>query len=168
LISDSLEKKMRSTKANAIGLAIFLSVCFLRFEVGSWVTATSVTTWYRSLQKASFNPPEGYFSPVWIVLYFLMAIAGWRIWSIGNSRAERVALVFFAVQLGLNMAWSVLFFGYQRVGLALAEMIVLLLTVMATTVLFWRIDRLSGLLLAPYLLWLGFATVLTTFIWRLN
>jgi tryptophan-rich sensory protein len=77
-------------------------------------------------------------------------------------------LVFFAVQLGLNMAWSVLFFGYQRVGLALAEMIVLLLTVMATTVLFWRIDRLSGLLLAPYLLWLGFATVLTTFIWRLN
>ena len=159
---------MRSPKANGIGLATFLSVCFLRFEVGSWVTATSVGTWYRSLQKASFNPPEGYFSPVWIILYFLMAIAGWRIWSIGDSRVERVALVFFAVQLALNMVWSVLFFGYQKVGFALAEMIVLLLTVMATTVLFWRIDRLSGLLLTPYLLWLGFATVLTAFIWRLN
>jgi len=62
---------MRSPKANAIGLATFLSICFLRFEAGSWVTATSVGTWYRSLHKASFNPPDGYFSPVWIILYFL-------------------------------------------------------------------------------------------------
>lgn len=159
---------MRSQKANAIGLFIFLSVCFLRFEIGSWVTASSVSTWYRSLHKASFNPPEGYFSPVWIILYFMMALAGWRIWRIGDSRAERIALIFFAVQLALNMVWSVLFFGYQRIDLALAEMLVLLLTVMSTTILFWRIDRLAGLLLVPYLVWLGFATVLTAWIWRLN
>jgi tryptophan-rich sensory protein len=159
---------MRTQKASAIGLATFLAVCFLRFEIGSWITATSVDTWYRSLRKASFNPPEGYFSPVWVVLYFLMAVAGWRIWRNGDTRAERVALVLFAVQLALNMLWSVLFFGHQRIDLALAEMLVLLVTVMVTTVLFWRIDRLAGILLVPYLLWLGFATVLTASIWKLN
>ena len=107
-------------------------------------------------------------SPVWIVLYFLMAIAGWRVWRMGDSRAERVALMFFAAQLALNMVWSVLFFGYQRIDLALAEMIILLLTVIATTVLFWRLDRLAAILMAPYLLWLGFASVVTASIWRLN
>ena len=159
---------MRSQKASAVGLVAFLAICYLRFEIGSMVTATSVGTWYLSLHKASFNPPDGYFSPVWIVLYFLMAIAGWRVWRNGDSRGERIALAFFAAQLALNMVWSVLFFGYQRIDLALAEMIVLLLIVIATTILFWRLDRLAGILMAPCLLWLGFATLLTASIWKLN
>ena len=97
-----------------------------------------------------------------------MALAGWRVWRNGDSRAERFALLLFAFQLALNMVWSVLFFGYQRIDLALAEMLFLLLTVIVTTVLFWRIDRLAGVLLVPYSLWLIFATVLTIYIWRLN
>ena len=159
---------MRSQKASALGLAVFLLICFVRFEVGSVVTASSVGTWYASLNKAPFNPPDGSFSPVWIVLYFMMAVSGWRVWRHGDSRAERVALGFFAAQLALNMVWSVLFFGYRKIDFALAEMLVLLLTAITTSVLFWRIDRTAGVLMAPYVLWLGFATVLTTYIWRLN
>jgi len=159
---------MRSQTASTTGLIAFLLVCYVRFKAGSMVTATSVGTWYQSLHKASFNPPDRYFSPAWIILYFLMAIAGWRVWRIGNSRPNRIALALFAVQLALNMGWSVLFFGYRRVGLALAEMLLLLFIVGITTVLFWRIDRVAGILLAPYLLWLGFATVLTVYIWKLN
>ncbi len=159
---------MRSRKANAIGLAVFLAVCYVRFEIGKKVTATSVGTWYQALHKAPFNPPDRVFAPVWIVLYFLMAVAGWRVWRVGDSRSGRVALGSFAVQLALNMLWSVLFFGYQRVGFALAEMLVLLAIVLLTTVLFWRIDRVAGALLAPYAAWLVFATILTVCIWRLN
>jgi len=159
---------MRSHKASAIGLFAFLLICYFRFELGSKITATSVGTWYQHLNKAPFNPPDGSFSPVWIVLYFLMALAGWRVWRLGDSGRARLALGFFAVQLALNMGWSALFFGYQQVGLALAEMLLLLATVIVTTVLFWRIDRFAGMLLAPYALWLVFATVLTAYIWRLN
>lgn len=150
------------------GLIAFLVICYFRFKVGSLVTATSVGTWYQGLHKAPFNPPDKVFSPVWIILYFLMAVAGWRVWRIGNSAAERLALAVFAAQLALNMLWSVLFFGYQRIDLALAEMLVLLATVIVATVLFWRIDRPAGVLLAPYALWLVFATILTVYIWRLN
>ncbi len=159
---------MRSKTTNAIGLIVFLGLCYFRLKIGSAVTATSVGTWYQVLNKASFNPPDGVFTPVWIVLYFMMAIAGWRVWRHGNSRKISQALALFALQLGLNFFWSVLFFGYQRVALALAEMLVLFLTVVATTVLFWRIDRLAAWLLVPYLLWLVFATVLTYFVWVLN
>jgi translocator protein len=159
---------MRSQRASAIGLIVFLTICYLRFEIGKKVTATTVGTWYQALHKASFNPPDSVFAPAWIILYFLMAVAGWRVWRHGSSREERYALVLFAVQLALNLVWSVLFFGFQRIDLALAEMLVLLLIVTSTTMLFWRIDRLAGILLAPYVLWLGFATVLTSFIWILN
>lgn len=159
---------MRTQRASAIGLAVFLAICFLRFELGKLVTDSSVGSWYQTLRKAPFNPPDGFFSPVWVVLYFMMAVGGWRVWRHGDSRDQRIALTLFAVQLALNLGWSVLFFGYQRIDLAFAEMLVLVLTVIATTMRFWKIDRIAGILLLPYVLWLGFATVLLAFIWTLN
>ncbi len=159
---------MRSRTTSAIGLVVFLGLCYFRLQMGSYVTATTVATWYRDLNKAPFNPPNDVFTPVWIVLFFLMAFAGWRVWRHGNSRAVVIALALFSVQLGLNFLWSVLFFGYQRVGLAFAEMLVLFLTVAVMTYLFWRIDRLAAVLMIPYILWLVFATVLTLYILILN
>ena len=161
-------KKMRTQRASAIGLAVFLLILFLRFETGKLVTDSSVATWYQALHKAPFNPPEGFFSPVWVVLYFLMAVAGWRVWRLGNARAVRIALLLFGVQLALNLGWSVLFFGFQRIDLALVEMAMLVVTVILTTQRFWYLDRLAGILLLPYLLWLGFATILLSSIWKLN
>ena len=136
--------------------------------MGKLVTDSSVGTWYQGLHKAAFNPPEGFFSPVWVVLYFLIAVAGWRVWRLGNARAVRIALLLFGVQLALNLGWSVLFFGFQRIDLALVEMAMLVVTVILTTQRFWYLDRLAGILLLPYLLWLGFATILLWYIWKLN
>ena len=96
-----------------------------------------------------------------------MAIAGWRIWRV-RSKAGRRALAVFAVQLGLNLAWSFLFFGLQQIGLALVEVTLLLLAILATMVLFWRIDRLAGVLFLPYLLWVAYATLLNASLWWLN
>ena len=97
-----------------------------------------------------------------------MAIAGWRVWRVPQSTARRKALAVYALQLGLNLAWSFLFFGLQHLGLALVEITVLLMAIATTTVLFWRIDRLAGALFVPYFSWVGFATALNAALWLLN
>ncbi len=158
----------RSKRAGAIGLIVFLALCYGRFYLGSMVTASSVGTWYQTLNKAPFNPPDRFFSPVWVLLYFMMAIAGWRVWKKQSSTAGRYALILFSVQLTLNLGWSVLFFGYQKVGLALLEMFVLIFTVILTTLHFWAIDRNAGILFLPYAVWLLFAAVLNGFIFFMN
>ena len=132
------------------------------------VTASSVGTWYQTLNKASFNPPDWVFSPIWVLLYFMMAVAGWRIWTKNSAGAGRYALLLFSVQLALNLGWSVLFFGYQQVGIALLEMFVLIFTVTLTTLQFWAIDRNAGILFLPYGVWLLFAAVLNGFIFFMN
>jgi translocator protein len=125
-------------------------------------------TWYQTLHKAPFNPPDGFFSPIWVLLYFMMAIAGWRVWTKSSSAAGRYALFLFSVQLALNLGWSVLFFGYQMVGLALLEMVVLIFTVILTTLHFWVIDKWAGILFLPYGVWLLFAVLLNGFIFFMN
>lgn len=150
------------------GLVVFLVLCLAVSGIGGAITATSVGTWYQTLQKPPFNPPDWVFAPVWTALYVLMAIAAWRVWRCVRVEAGRKALMVFAVQLGLNLAWSFLFFGLQRVGLALFEVTILLLAIIANTVLFWRIDRLAGALFVPYLLWVAYAAVLNASLWFLN
>lgn len=150
-----------------LGLVVFVVLCLVVSGIGGAVTATSVGTWYQTLEKPPFNPPDWVFAPVWTTLYVLMAIAGWRVWR-ARTKAGRRALAVFAIQLGLNLAWSFLFFGFQQIGLALVEVAVLLLAILATMALFWRIDRLAGALFLPYLLWVGYATLLNASLWRLN
>ena len=153
---------------NTLGLVVLLLLCFAVSGIGGAATSTSVGTWYQTLQKPSFNPPSWIFGPVWTALYIFMAIAGWRVWRLGPSIAGRRALVLFAVQLLLNVGWSLLFFGAQRIDLALAEIVVLLATIVGTAVLFGRLDRWAGALFVPYVLWVGFATLLNASIWWLN
>ena len=98
----------------------------------------------------------------------MMAIAGWRVWTKNSSAAGRYALFLFSVQLALNLGWSVLFFGYQQVGLALLEMVVLIFMVILTTLHFWTIDKWAGILFIPYGVWLLFAVVLNGFIFFMN
>ncbi|NIR28387.1 MAG: tryptophan-rich sensory protein [Gammaproteobacteria bacterium] len=145
-----------------------MALCFAVSGIGGGVTATSVDTWYQTLQKPSFNPPDWVFAPVWTALYLLMAIAGWRVWRRARAEPRQAALTLFGAQLGLNLAWSFLFFGFQRIGLALLDIVVLLLAIIITTVLFWRIDRLAGALFVPYALWVAYATVLNAALWSLN
>ena len=143
-----------------------LALCCAVAGIGGWVTATTVESWYPTLAKPGFTPPDRVFGPVWSVLYAMMAVAAWLAWRRVGWR-DRALGLFFA-QLALNLAWSVLFFGLQLVGAALAEILLLLALIAATTLAFWRIDRRAGLLLVPYLLWVGYASLLNGAIWLIN
>jgi tryptophan-rich sensory protein len=151
-----------------LGLLAFLAVCLTVSGAGGAITATSVGTWYQALNKPPFNPPDWVFAPVWITLYVLMAISAWRVWRRTRFTGRWRALILFAMQLGLNLLWSLLFFGLQQIGLAMAEIAILLLAIALNAAMFWRIDRLAGALFVPYLLWVGYATVLNGSLWILN
>jgi tryptophan-rich sensory protein len=152
--------------ARIASLVVAVGLCLAVGALGGWVTATSVKTWYPLLNKPSFTPPDWLFGPVWTVLYVLMGVAAWRVWRAG-ARA-RHALALFALQLALNLAWSVVFFGLHRIGTAVAVIVLLEVAILATVAAFRQIDRPAAALLLPYALWVGFATVLNIAVWRLN
>ena len=155
-------------RLDLFGLFVFVTLCLFVSAAGGMVTATSVDTWYQALAKPSFNPPDWVFAPVWTTLYFLMSVSGWRIWRLRASRATRGALALFGLQLFLNFAWSALFFGFQRIDLALIDIVILLVAIVANMTLFWRIERLATLLLVPYAAYVVFAIALNVSIWLLN
>lgn len=157
-----------SRRADLLGLAGFLLACFAVAAAAGAATADSVATWYPTLNKPAFTPPDWVFAPAWTVLYAAMAVAGWRVWRKVGFAGGRNALTLFAIQLLLNGAWSFLFFGAKAIGIALVDIVVLLLVIAATTAVFWRIDRIAGLLFVPYLLWVGYATALNAGIWLAN
>jgi tryptophan-rich sensory protein len=136
--------------------------------LGGWVTADSVKTWYTTINKPSFTPPNWVFGPVWTGLYVLMGVAAWRVWCKAWPNQLRVPLALFAVQLALNLAWSVVFFGAHRIGGAVVVIVGLEAAILATMVAFRRIDGLAALLLMPYALWVAFAAVLNIAVWQLN
>jgi translocator protein len=147
-------------------LAAFLALCFAVAAISGAVTRASVDTWYPTLAKPAFTPPDWVFAPVWTALYATMALAAWLVWRRVGSQGG--AMYLFFAQLALNLLWSILFFGLQLVGLALIDIVVLVVLIALTTVAFWRIDRRAGLLLVPYLLWVVYATALNGAIWRMN
>jgi len=151
-----------------LALAGFFAICFAAAAVGVWLTGDAIETWYRPLQKPSFNPPNWVFGPAWTVLYSMMAVAAWLVWNERDRRDVALPLALFGVQLVLNAAWSGIFFGMHNPAAALVEIAVLWLTILATLIAFGRVKRLAGALLAPYLAWVTFATVLNFAIWRLN
>lgn len=136
--------------------------------IGSFFTAQSVRTWYATLAKPDWNPPSWVFGPVWISLYTLMGISAFLVWENKNASGTKTALVFYAIQLALNALWSILFFGIKNPALAFAEILVLLLFILITTFLFWKIDYRAGILLLPYIAWVSFASFLNYNIWKLN
>jgi benzodiazapine receptor len=150
-------------------VSLAVSICIVAgvAVIGGLATASSVTSWYVGLNKPSFNPPNWVFGPAWTALYILMAVAAWRVWRRGAGRAS-AALGLYAVQLALNGAWSVIFFGLRQPALALADISALLVLILAAAVAFWRIDRGAGLMMIPYIAWVSFALALNLEIWRLN
>ncbi|MGE4220859.1 MAG: TspO/MBR family protein [Alphaproteobacteria bacterium] len=153
-------------RRDLIALAGFVLLCLAVGGLGSVATASSVGSWYQQLAKPSFNPPDWVFAPVWTTLYVMIAIAGWRVW---RRRALRgLPLMAYALQLALNLLWTVLFFGLRSPAAGAVEIVPLFAAILWTAVLFLRHDRWAGLLFLPYLLWVGFAAVLTVAIWSLN
>jgi len=158
----------RNRLVDLIVLAFFVALCLGIGALGAAVVASSVDTWYAELAKPPFTPPDRLFGPVWTVLYVLMAIAAWRVWRATDRDTRRGPLTLFALQLALTLGWTVVFFGLQKIGAAVATIVVLDVGVAVTTLAFRPIDRWAGLLMVPYLAWVAFATVLNIAIWRLN
>ena len=136
--------------------------------IGSFFTVSSVNTWYLDIAKPVWNPPSWIFGPVWVTLYILMGIAAYMIWRKRNSSNVKLALSVYGVHLVLNALWSIIFFGLQNPGLAFIEILVLLVFILGTMFLFWRINRWAAILLLPYLGWVSFASFLNYNIWYLN
>lgn len=152
-----------------IRLAIAVAIPLLVGGLSGFATARGVQDWYPGLVKPSFNPPSWVFGPVWTLLYLMMGIAAFLVWQKGLANgAVKTALALFAIQLALNGLWSILFFGMRSPGLALADIILLWLSIGATLVLFWRLTPVAGMLLLPYEAWVTFAVVLNGSIWLLN
>ena len=137
--------------------------------IGGFFTASKIPTWYMTLVMPSWQPPSWVFGPVWTTLYFLMGVAAAMIWSQRKQSPQaKTALIVYGVQLVLNILWSVFFFGLQSPALAFVCIVVLWLAIVATIYHFWRIRRVAGVLLIPYIFWVGFASVLNYTIWSLN
>lgn len=148
-----------------IHLLLWLVLCLGAGAIGALFTMESVRVWYPSLHKPSWTPPAWLFSPVWTVLYLMMAVAAYRITLRGSGF---MPLTLFLAQLAFNAAWSPVFFGAHRIGAALVVLALLWLTLAATTVVFFRRDKLAGALLVPYFAWCSFAGALNLALWRLN
>jgi tryptophan-rich sensory protein len=150
-------------------LAAFIAVSFLAAGLGSAATTQAITTWYPTIAKPSWNPPNGVFAPVWTTLFVLMSVAAWRAWRVAATPADATkTLALYGAQLVLNVLWSVLFFTLHRPGLALVEIVVFLALLVTLQVRFARTDRLAAILWSPYVAWVGFASVLNGTIWWLN
>lgn len=152
------------SRSRYISLVVFLALSFSASALGAFFQPGD---WYAALEKPSWNPPSWVFGPVWTVLYVLIAVAAWRVWTRWGREAS-LAITVWGVQMVLNALWSYLFFGVRQPGLAFGEIVLLWLAIAATIWLFWRRDRIAALLLTPYLAWVSFAAVLNFTIWRLN
>lgn len=151
-----------------IRLIVSLIICQLAGFIGSFFTTPAIPGWYASLEKPGFNPPNWLFSPVWIFLFVLMGVTLYILWQNTAKREARSALIFFIIQLGLNILWSVLFFGLKSPMLAFVEIILLWIFILLTMIKASRVARATVFLLLPYILWVSFAAVLNFFLWRLN
>lgn len=161
---------MQRTKAREIVEAVVsIIVCQGAGLIGSIATFSAIPTWYASLVKPPFNPPNWVFGPVWTTLYTLMGIAAFLVWRKGiRDRQVRIALAIFVVQLVLNVLWSVVFFGLHSLLGGVILIVILWAAILLSIITFFRASKVAGGLLIPYILWVSFATVLNFSLWSLN
>jgi benzodiazapine receptor len=143
-------------------LLLSIVVCLSAGFIGSVFTFPSIPTWYASLVKPSFSPPNCIFGPVWTTLYILMGIAMYLVWQ------KKGSLKLFLVHLGFNAGWSIVFFGLRSILGGMAVIITLWGLIVYLTRAFYRIDKRAAYLLTPYLIWVSFASVLNFSLLILN
>jgi benzodiazapine receptor len=160
---------MRLQASDIVSLVVAVVIPLVVGGLGGAATAPSIPAWYQGLNKPTWNPPNWVFGPVWTLLYILMGIAAWLVWRRGWDNPQvQVALAIFGIQLLLNLFWSLIFFGLHSPGWAVLEIVALWGFILATIVLFYRLESAAGLLLIPYQLWVTFAAALNAAVWQLN
>lgn len=157
---------MNPALRNMVVLAGLILLCLGTGAIGGWVTSGAIDSWYRTIAKPDWTPPDWIFAPVWTALFIMMAVAAWLVWR-AEDRVKPAMVLFFS-QLALNLAWSFLFFGARSPGMALMDIAFLWLTVLATMLAFFDRSKLAGWLFVPYLAWVSFAALLNFTIWRMN
>ncbi|WP_423832477.1 TspO/MBR family protein [Streptomyces manipurensis] len=155
-------------RARSLGaLLLFMAVSYGVAALGALASADAGAV-YGALERPPWAPPAWLFGPVWTVLYATIGIAAWLVWRHPDRARARTALVWWSVQLALNLAWTPLFFAAGQYGLALLDIVLLLAALCVTVVQFRRTSPRAALLLLPYLLWVAYAAALNASIWRLN
>lgn len=149
-------------------LAVFLAACLGAGGLGAWWSRDALMSWYPTLRKPPWNPPNWIFGPVWTALYLSMAVAAWTVWQRRDRASVGWPLGLFGVQLLLNAVWSPLFFNLRSTGLALVDIVLLWTTIAATILAFRRVSATAAVLMVPYLAWVTFASALNAAIWSLN
>lgn len=147
----------RAATSKWLGLVAWLAVSFVPSAMAVFVETGA---WYDQLNKPAWTPPSWIFAPVWTVLYALMGIAAWRVWLRNGFAGARLELTLFLIHLLFNAAWTPLFFGLHLLTISAVEIVLLWAMILALLILFWRRDRIAGVLLIPYLLWVTYATTL--------
>ncbi len=164
-----LEKKPTLLKKKLTNIIISVSICLLIGFLSSFATQSSVNTWYATLEKPFFNPPNWLFAPVWSILYVLMGVSAGIVWSKGMHHIwVKTALYHFGFQLLLNAAWSIVFFGLREPFWAFMVIVMLLILLGLTIRWFHVVNKIAAYLLVPYFLWVCFASALNYKIWELN
>jgi len=146
-------------------LVVFVLLCFSVAATGRFFPPDS---WYASLARPTYAPPNWVFGPVWTVLYLLMAISGWLVWTERDSASKRLAMLAYSAQLLLNATWSAIFFGLHQPGWALFEICLLWAAILTTMLLFHHHSKIAAALFMPYLAWVSFATLLNYGFWSFN
>jgi benzodiazapine receptor len=149
-------------------LIITIVICELAGIIGSFFTMKSVDGWYRKIKKPSFNPPSWIFGPVWTLLYLMMGISLYFIWISAGSFNIVPAIFVFAIQLFLNLIWSLLFFKLHSPKWAFVDIVLMFIAILTTIIVFYPISKIAAYLLVPYILWVIFASLLNFKIWELN
>lgn len=154
---------------NTFKLIIAIAIPLAVGGTSGFFTITGVDSWFQTVNKPSWNPPNWIFGPVWTTLYALMGVALFLVWkSDGSDILKKTAIALFAVQMVLNFFWSFIFFDQHQIGWALVEIIVLWVSILLTIFAFGNVSKLAAWLLVPYISWVSFATILNYSIWKLN
>jgi len=170
-IQSSTSYRGRNSRPNWLILAAFVAAALGAGAVGavfSPAVSAPAKHWYAMLAKPDWAPPNGWFGPVWTLLYVMMGTSVWLIWRERYHRARTAALAAYSVQLLLNAAWAPLFFGARNIGAGLFLIVALWLSIAWTMREFAAVRSAAAWMLAPYLIWVGFASALNLAIWKLN
>ncbi len=154
---------------NTLKLVISIVIPLIIGGTSAFFTVTGVESWYQTINKPSWNPPNGIFGPVWTSLYIMMGIAFFLVWKADTSKElKTIAFTLFGIQLVLNFFWSVIFFYHEQPGWAFAEIVVMWIFILLTIFAFAQVSKPAAWLLVPYISWVSFAAILNFTIWKLN
>ena len=156
-------------KSENLKLVVSILIPLIAGFIGSIATISSIPTWYFTLAKPAWAPPNWIFGPIWTALFILMGIALFLVWREGIGRRDvKIAVSIFGVQLVLNVLWSVIFFGLHSILGGLIEIVFLWTSIIITIITFYRVSKAGGMLLLPYIIWVTIASYLTYTVYLLN